>query len=278
MKTRIEELVSQTLSIEVQHIGIAHLPAGHTTRWRTMPYFMFSQAWEGSERILLENGRKIDADEGRMIVLAAGIRHKVDVISPGESRHWAHVIYTIANGVDLFSIIECPILVDRDIGMVVGKLVLDWAGKARSRGTSGLEQAVERQEAGVRLLRLIAPLCRLRVGAMERLEKAKRLGTAIRHMHANVEQSIRRDELARMAGLSPAQFHVVFREIMGTTPVAYLRDLRLRRAQHLLISTNLPIKDVALRCGYEDPFVFSKFFTRAWGHSPSEYRELMAKQ
>ncbi len=272
MKANFEELIGQSLYIELAKADTAHLPAGHTTRWRTMPYFMFSQAWEGSERIYIEDGRRMDAVEGQMVLLPAGIRHKVDVTSATESRHWAHVNYTVAHGVDLFTIVECPVLVERSIGIVVGETILEWVRSDHGRNRTTLERAAAHHELGARLLSLIAPLCRLRADAMDRMDHVKRLSAAIRHMHANSDRPLRRNELAEMASLSPAQFHVVFRSLMGTTPLGYLRDLRLRRAQHLLIATTLPIKEVASRCGYEDPFVFCKFFTRSSGQSPSEYR------
>jgi hypothetical protein len=65
VKTPFEDLVGQSLRIELSRADVAHLPFGHTTRWRTMPYFMFSQAWEGSERIYLTDGMQVDADGAR---------------------------------------------------------------------------------------------------------------------------------------------------------------------------------------------------------------------
>ena len=59
---------------------------------------------------------------------------------------------------------------------------------------------------------------------------------------------------------------------MGCSPVRFLRNIRLRLAQQLLISTAEPVKVIAGRCGYEDVFVFSKAFKRDCGLSPSTYR------
>ncbi|MFC1462508.1 helix-turn-helix domain-containing protein [Verrucomicrobiota bacterium] len=275
MKTDLEELLGQSLRIELGEAGVTLLPGKHTTHWRVLPYFMFSQVWKGSERMWLSDDRWIDAKKGQLIVLPAGITHKVDVTSREEPRHWAHVNYFVMHGVELFSIIECPNLIEPRIGTDVGEAILDWAGKVHQPGRRALERITAKHELGMRLLALIVPVCRLRSGAVERFERAKRLDGVIQYMHGNFERALKRDELARVACLSPAQFHVVFRELIGKTPGEYLCELRLRHAQQLLITTALQVKEIACRCGYEDPFVFCRFFRRSCGHTPTDYRRLV---
>lgn len=236
---------------------------------------MFSQAWKGSERMFLGDGRQVDAVEGQMILLPPGIRHKVEVTSRTETRHWAHVNYTFAGGIDLFMVVECPFLVEKDIGTTVGSAVLDWAEKVRSGFPNDIGRIAASQELGAKLLSLIAPVCRVRDDAVYRMQRSKRLNPVLRHMHDSLDRPIWRNELAGMANLSPARFHTLFTEVTGTTPMAYLRDLRMRRALKLLTASPMPVGEIAARCGYADQFVFCKLFRRYSGHSPTEYREAM---
>lgn len=272
MKTTFTDLVGQSLRVDLERSAIVHLPQGHSTRWRTLPFFMFSQAWEGSERMFLDDGRQVDAVEGQMILLPPGIRHKVDVTSRNESRHWAHVNYTFASGIDLFMVVECPFVVEKDIGTAVGRAVLDLVEKVRSGFPNDIGRIAASQELGAKLLSLIAPVCRVRDDAVHRMRRRERLNTVLRHMHDNLRRPIRRNELAKMTDLSPAQFHTVFTEVTGTTPMAYLRNLRMRRALKLLTATPMPVGEIAERCGYGDQFVFCKLFRRYSGHSPTEFR------
>ena len=58
----------------------------------------------------------------------------------------------------------------------------------------------------------------------------------------------------------------------GMTPQAYLCKVRLEKAEHLLLFSLDPIKDVALQCGFSDPNYFSRVFHQAYGRNPSDYR------
>ena len=51
-----------------------------------------------------------------------------------------------------------------------------------------------------------------------------------------------------------------------------LRFQTFRSAAELLTSTDLPISDISRRCGYENPFYFSRVFRERMGMPPSEYR------
>jgi AraC-like DNA-binding protein len=79
-------------------------------------------------------------------------------------------------------------------------------------------------------------------------------------------------ELATILGISAAQLSRRFRAARGVTPIAYLRDLRLRKARELLAETDATLRTVAERSGYRSAFYLSRVFTSQTGHSPSHYR------
>lgn len=82
------------------------------------------------------------------------------------------------------------------------------------------------------------------------------------------------DKLAEVAGLSKYHFLRQFSQVVGMTPGAYLRTLRLCHAARLLRSTTRPIVDIALAVGFSDHPSFSRAFARYLGLTPSEYRRL----
>lgn len=82
------------------------------------------------------------------------------------------------------------------------------------------------------------------------------------------------DELAEVAGLSKYHFLRQFSQVVGMTPGAYLRTLRLCHAARKLRTTNLPIVEVALSVGFADHPSFSRAFARHMGMTPSEYQKL----
>jgi AraC-like DNA-binding protein len=74
------------------------------------------------------------------------------------------------------------------------------------------------------------------------------------------------------SGLSRNFFAARFRERFGMTMDGYLLHLRIEMAKNLLLSTNLPIKEIAYECGISDSNYFNKQFRRVIGKSPSLYR------
>ena len=88
-------------------------------------------------------------------------------------------------------------------------------------------------------------------------------------MEHPLKRPIYHEQLAQLCRLSPSRFHAVFRDIPG----GYLQDLRLRKAQSLLLSTGEAVKTVAARVGYPDEFHFSRLFRKRFGQAPSAFRE-----
>jgi AraC-like DNA-binding protein len=92
------------------------------------------------------------------------------------------------------------------------------------------------------------------------------------HFHEEVSAA----DIARAAGLSPSRFNTVFRKWTGYSPQDYVRRLRVDRARQLLADIDIPIKAVAERCGFANPYHFSRVFHQIDGLSPTRYREAAA--
>jgi transcriptional regulator GlxA family with amidase domain len=79
-------------------------------------------------------------------------------------------------------------------------------------------------------------------------------------------------ELAERSFMSPRNFSRVFARETGVTPGAYVEALRVERARALLETTDLPVEEVARRCGFGTPETFRRAFGRRAGVNPSQYR------
>ncbi|HMP90756.1 MAG TPA: AraC family transcriptional regulator [Kiritimatiellia bacterium] len=78
--------------------------------------------------------------------------------------------------------------------------------------------------------------------------------------------------IAREIGMSETHFIREFHAAYGISPKQYSQRVLMRRACALLKATDLPVKEIAERLGYEDPTIFSRAFTRSMGMSPAKYR------
>ncbi|WP_187274870.1 MULTISPECIES: AraC family transcriptional regulator [unclassified Methylobacterium] len=101
----------------------------------------------------------------------------------------------------------------------------------------------------------------------------RRLARVVDYMTAHLDQAMSLDRLAREAGISVHHFGRRFRERTGSTPFAYLTAMRMDAARCLLRTTDLPVADVAVACGYARPAAFAAAFVRHAGATPSAYRD-----
>ena len=79
---------------------------------------------------------------------------------------------------------------------------------------------------------------------------------------------------AKMFSMSVGRFNHLFKEIIGIPPQKYYTNIRMENACLMIECTNLSIKEIAERVGYENPIYFSQAFKKHTGNSPSNYRRL----
>jgi AraC-like DNA-binding protein len=83
-------------------------------------------------------------------------------------------------------------------------------------------------------------------------------------------------ELAERMGVKPAHLQGAFRDRYGKTPMQYLRAVRLQQAQALLLTTKIPVSEVAVMVGFREITYFDRSFKRQYGVTPLEYRRTRA--
>ena len=101
-------------------------------------------------------------------------------------------------------------------------------------------------------------------------------GSTVESLHRAVTAELSREwtvaQLARLCAMSPRTFHRWFAELLGTTPITWLHDLRVREAQRLLEETSLPIAEIARRVGYASDDLLRKHFTARLRSTPTRHR------
>lgn len=102
----------------------------------------------------------------------------------------------------------------------------------------------------------------------------KPISEAVRFIRANYNKPISAEEVAEASRVSPAYLSKLFREEMDVGFNEFLTQVRMEEAQHLLESTNLPVKEIAGSVGYPDEKYFSKLFKKTTGVKPTEYRRI----
>jgi len=97
-----------------------------------------------------------------------------------------------------------------------------------------------------------------------------RMDRVLKHLHNDFQQQLDVEQLASMANMSSSAFHRNFKQITSSSPIQYIKKIRLTRAKELLQDQGLKVKQAAALVGYESPTQFSREFTRYFGLPPSE--------
>lgn len=75
--------------------------------------------------------------------------------------------------------------------------------------------------------------------------------------------------------ISPSSLWRAFKTHFGMSPVQYLIKLRMNKALDMLTDGELSVKEIALRCGFEDEKYFSRAFKERYGYPPSHIHKKM---
>ena len=106
-----------------------------------------------------------------------------------------------------------------------------------------------------------------------------RISSVLNRIHADYARPYDIGTLARDAGMSVAAFHARFKAITSSSPLQYLKNIRLNKARMLMVSDGLNASGAAVKVGYESASQFSREFKRLFGDGPvkvaSDMRRLL---
>lgn len=99
-----------------------------------------------------------------------------------------------------------------------------------------------------------------------------RINKTLAYIRENIDEEIGLDELAAQCCLSKDHFIRLFKKEMGSTPLRYLNLRKIEKAQLLLISTDMPIKNIARQLSFNNLSNFNRLFKQISGNTPESYR------
>jgi AraC family transcriptional regulator len=101
----------------------------------------------------------------------------------------------------------------------------------------------------------------------------QRLDLVTQYIYAHLDEDLRLDVLAEVAGFSAYHWHRLYRAARGESAARTVERLRLERAAGMLLDTGLPIKRIAACSGFTNATTFSRAFARSYGVAPGRFRE-----
>ena len=140
------------------------------------------------------------------------------------------------------------------------------------RNLQRIQESSDQEELADRLNVIVARFSR-RIFSFRTVKHAVALRKAERYIRERFIDNPALDEVAAVAGLSPAYFSTVFKEELGESFSDFINRLKIEKAAGLLVESDLSLADVADSCGFLDQSRFSSVFKRRMGVSPGRYRQ-----
>ncbi|WP_051691758.1 AraC family transcriptional regulator [Pedobacter borealis] len=127
--------------------------------------------------------------------------------------------------------------------------------------------------ANLNLYHLITLLIFLNKESRNVKKDEDQLEQSISFMKENLHRSLTVESIAKEFNYSSSHYSTLFKQKTGLSPIDYFIRLKIQNACQLLTKSNLIVKEIAQKVGYDDPFYFSRMFKKIIGKSPIEYKE-----
>lgn len=99
---------------------------------------------------------------------------------------------------------------------------------------------------------------------------------AIRRMSETVESPLSPAAIAQEIGISTRQLERLFGRHLNCSPKKYQMDIRLQKARHLLLQTEMTITEISFACGFKSSGHFSRAYRAHFGDNPGKQRGRIA--
>lgn len=103
--------------------------------------------------------------------------------------------------------------------------------------------------------------------------KDLRVNTSLQFIHKNIDKDISIAKLAYIACVTEDHFIRLFKKEMNCTPIKYINQKKMEKAQLLLLTSNTSIRNIALDLSMDNISYFNRIFKQHTGKTPSQYRE-----
>ncbi len=253
--------------------------------WHWHEEFEFAIVTRGRPVCWVENTR-IPLEPGEGIFINSLALHAADQEPPEGPQLHSAVFHPRLIGGSMDSIfwqkLVQPLLKDSALRYLVLKPEIPWHRQVLDCFGAAWQAVVEEPEdyelrVREELSRAFALLNRNCATIVESLSEQQRVDAGrIRTMlefidrHASEELTI--EEIAASVSVSESVCLRCFRQFLGTTPIQYVKNLRLDRAAQMLRSTAKTAREIAWECGFNDVSYFTKSFREKQGCTPTEYR------
>ena len=124
-------------------------------------------------------------------------------------------------------------------------------------------------------LHLVVAHCPAQAGKISQQEQvaAERMKQMLRYVEEHYAEELTVERIADSVALSESACLRSFRQLLGTTPIQFVKQYRIEKAAELLLTTRLKAGEIGAECGFADGSYFIRTFRELKHCTPKEYRQ-----
>ncbi len=254
--------------------------------WHWHEEFEYAIATEGSPVIFVES-TQIRLEPGQGIFINSGVLHAVDTPVANTAEIHSAVFHPrlISGNRDsvFWEKLVQPLLRDSALRYVVLRPEVPWQCQILDCFRQSWDAVVEETEdfendarylisKALGVLSRNCPVISQSLSEQERID-AGRVRAMLEFIDANYPYDLTVEQIADSVSVSSSVCLRCFRQLLGTTPMQYVKKLRLEKAAELLKTTAKTAKEIAMECGFNDVSYFTKAFREKMGCTPKEFQK-----
>jgi AraC-like DNA-binding protein len=266
-----EEIISfvkevyESYPFAIQMTGISYCDGTYRIERRNSPIYCFEYIIKGEGTVNV-NGNRFTPVQGDVYILPKGSDH---IYYSDSKNPWEKIWFNIEgplidNLMQAYKLNNIYHIENLDLSELFHKMFNNAQEKSRS-------QKEVFQKASIIFHEILLAI-------YSRTEKRKKSYNEIalqlkQYIDKNLENKLTIKNLSNQVFRSPSQIIRIFKEEFGLTPYDYILSKKLETAELLLLNTNLPIKQIALKLKFADEHYFSNYFKAKTGVAPTGYRK-----
>lgn len=222
---------------------------------------------------------RYSVEPGQALIIPAHTRYRIKPLGREYVTHWLNMNLILFDHLDLLHTIKTPYVTTVSAGNKIGRLhgeITALMNREHTGGRASLIAMLQLKRRIYSLLELIMSFPDVNFATVEEIGKFERFRPVLTHIERHLAGDIKVSRLAELMYLSNSHFYKEFQEAFGLPPMQFISQQRLKKAQYLLATTDLTIKEIGNRVGYGNPYSFNRFFKAMHGSTPGQYKKTAA--
>lgn len=279
----------ESLNFQMLNVGLAHHDGDWNWKHIVSPFTRVYLVTEGCAQLCLPD-ESVRLEPGHMYIIPAHTEHSY-VCSGKFAHYYLHFYEGFKKETDIMDFYEFPVGVaaeDMDANIFDNMCrryptfelpasdpsSYDYMGKfvdyVHRYNELSLDAKLELRGSILLLFSRFVRMATPRVWTQD-----KRLVETLDYIRNNIYSEISIDDLASIACVTKSHFIRLFTRTMGMPPLQYINRKKIERAEMMLITEEMPIKEIAYSLGFNDHSYFIRLFKKTTGITPMVYRNSM---